>query len=821
MEIWGLKEGREYDIIWGVMKKLDIRMVLMVAVSFAAALSGFGREITSFNEGWSFAFEGEKFAAVEVPHDWAIAGPFDFEDPNIGWTGKLPWVGKKGIYKKTLVLTEKPKGRVWLDFDGVMMHATVKVNGQACGRGDYGYLGFRADASAYLLAGTNVIEVVADTREGFWARWYPGGGMYRKVTMVEADSFYLEDDSVRFEAKDVLTKCAAVKVGVRARNLSRVVEDAVVVVRLVGRDGEIAAEGKIACGKVARGAKCAAEIEMEVKNPHLWKMEKNAYLYRLEIGLFGGEGKVPRDEIVRKVGLREFKFDADKGFILNGERVQLKGVDLHSDLGPLGMAFDCDAARRQLEIMVDMGVNALRTSHNPPAVEMLEMCDEMGIFVWDECFDKWDGTSGRGERVLEDFVAKGLRNLVRRDRLHPSVFVWSIGNEITPGDATPPGQEAWGVADSCGTSAERCSYFAEVVREEDGTRAVGIGSCFPQAVERGDYEALDVTGWNYAGKYRKAKAAYPKQAVLYTESASALSDYGFYRERAVTNKVDYAEDVFCVDSYDLNSAYWSDVADREFVRMEEDKYCGGEFVWTGIDYLGEPTPYASSRSSYFGICDLMVLPKDRYWLYRSYWNKSVPTLHIVPAHWNFEAGKKMRVFVYTNEKEAELFVNGKSLGRRKKNPKAGSLDGEYYSVLPRYRLIWEDVAWEAGEVKVVAYGADGKVVNEKVMRTAGDAAKVVLKAEKRYGNLCVVEVGVADKDGNRILKDNRRIGFAAEGCEILAVGNSDPRGAESFKDVSGHSLKNGRAAVFVRVKDGEKGVLRASAEGLEAAVVTF
>ena len=804
------------------MRKVDYRFVLVGAAVLIAVQVGFARQISSFNEGWSFAFEGEKFAAVEVPHDWAIAGPFDFTDPKVGWTGRLPWIGKKGIYKKTLILKEKPKGRVWLDFDGVMMHATVKVNGQSCGRGDYGYLGFRADASAYLLAGTNVIEVVADTREGFWARWYPGGGMYRKVTMVEADSFYLEDDSVRFEAREVLTKCAAVKVGVAARNLSRKVADGAIVARLVGCDGKVAAEGRVACGKVARGAKRAAEIEMKVKEPHLWKMEKDAYLYTLEISLFDSAAKVPRDVIVRKVGLREFKFDADKGFFLNGERVQLKGVALHSDLGPLGMAVDRDAARRQLEIMQGMVVNALRTAHNPPAPEVLDICDELGIFVWDECFDKWDGTSGRGERVLEDFVASELRRFVRRDRLHPCVFVWSMGAEISPGDAVPPGQEEfWGGPDICGTSAERCAYFAEVMREEDATRAVGIASCFPQAMERGDYEALDLTGWNYTGKYREAKAKYPRQPVLYAECTDAISDYGFYSEEPVTNKTQYAWEEGCIDSYDLNTTHWADIPDREFVLMEEDKYCAGEFVWTGIDYLGEPTPYASARSSYFGICDLMGLPKDRYGLYRSYWNPSVPTLHIVPAHWNFAAGKKMRVFVYTNEKEAELFVNGKSLGRRIKNPKAGCLEGEYYSVLPRYRLIWEDVAWEKGEVKVVAYGADGKVANEKVMRTAGDAAKIVLKPEKRYGNLCVVEVGLEDKDGNPIPKDNRRINFAAEGCEILAVGNSDPRGAESFKDVTGHSLKNGRAAVFVRVKDGQKAILKASAPGLETSTVEF
>ena len=782
-------------------------------LSLVAATASAGRVTTSFNDGWSFSRDGGKtFASVEVPHDWAIAGPFD---PNgDGKTGKLPWKGK-GVYRKTLVLAEKPKGRVFLDFDGVMARATVFVNGQPCGRGDYGYLGFRADATAYLMAGTNSVEVKCDTLD-LRSRWYPGAGIYRKVTMTTTDKAWLDDFSLRVETEDVLSDKATVTVSgvVESRLLADA--DAKLVAVLRGPDGQVAddADAEVEVDGCGRGA---FEIELKVRRPQLWKMEPNANLYALELRL-AGEGF--SDALVRKIGLREFRFDPDKGFFLNGERIQLNGVDLHSDLGPLGMAFNADTMRRQLEIMRDMGANALRTSHNPPAPEVLDLCDEMGIFVWDECFDKWNATCGRGDVPLEEFVERQLRALVRRDRLHPCVFVWSIGNEISPGKATPPGQEDWAGAIALGTTAERCARFRRVMLEEDATRPVGIGSCFPQAAERGDHDALDVSGWNYRGMYVGAKKACPKQGVLYSESASALSEFGFYADTAPTNKTDFAQSVKRVDSLDRNSAYWSDIADREFFRMERDPFCAGEFVWTGIDYLGEPTPYADSRSSYFGICDLLAFPKDRYWLYRSHWNPSAFTLHVSPSHWNFRPGRKAPVYVYTNAKEGELFLNGKSLGRRRKDPTAGSLD-DYYSVLPRYRLIWEDVAWEPGELKAVAYGDDGKALGEKVVRTAGEPVRVVLTPERRYGTLCVVKVTLADKDGNFVPNDDRRIAFAAEGCEILAVGNSDPRGYDSFKDVSSHPLKFGRAGVYVRVKDGQKATLTATAEGLQPAAATF
>ncbi|MBR2941212.1 MAG: DUF4982 domain-containing protein [Kiritimatiellae bacterium] len=789
-------------------------MTVVVFALCAAVANARTRE--SFNGGWEFSRDGKAFEAVRVPHDWAIAGPFDPKGD--GNTGKLPWRGE-GVYRKTLVLPAEPQGRVFLDFDGVMAHAAVLVNGKVCGRGTYGYLGFRTDAMAYLMAGTNTIEVKCDTHD-FRSRWYPGAGMYRNVWIVRTDRVYLKDDSLSVETRNVLSGEATLKVEGEIANRRRAKARAVVTATLKDRTGRTVASA-VEDGSVDGYDDEDFDLKLKVRDPELWEMKDGAALYTLEVSI-KGEGF--SDSLVRRIGLREFRFDPDNGFILNGKRVQLNGVNLHSDLGPLGMAFDEGAMRRQLAIMRDMGANALRTSHNCPAPEVLDLCDEMGIFVWNECFDKWNETCGRGTEPLEEFVPRILRAWVRRDRTHPSVFCWSIGNEITPGDATPPGQESWDRASANGTSEERCALFARAVRAEDRTRPVTIGSCFPQAAFRGDYVPLDLSGWNYRGIYDKVKAKYPEKPVLYSESASAFSEYGFYAASLPTNKTNYALASFNVDSYDRNSAQWSDIPDREFFRMERDRYCAGEFVWTGIDYLGEPSPYAgsgekASRSSYFGICDLCALPKDRFYLYRSHWNKDAFTLHIVPHHWNFpeKAGKPMPVFVYTSADEAELFVNGKSMGRRRKDPKAGSLD-DYYSVLPRYRLMWMEVPYEAGEVKAVAYGRDGAVLGTQVLRTAGKPAKIALEPERVYGDLCVVKVTLADADGNFAPNDNRRIGFAAEGCEIAAVGNSDPRGLDSFKATSSHPLCFSRAAVYLRLGKGPA-KLKASADGLGSAEI--
>jgi len=812
---------------------MTMQRALFLFIS-AVALTASARTVRCFNDGWSLTKDG-KTAAVSVPHDWAIAGPFAVSnDTN---TGALPWKGE-GVYKKTFVAREKPKGRVFLDFDGVMARATVFLNGNPCGKGEYGYLGFRADATPFVLVGTNTVEVRCDTKL-LHSRWYPGGGLYRDVRFVETDDVYLEDDALAIKTEDVLTGEA--KVTLSGNVVSRRAPEAKleVVVTLRDADGtEVARASEDV--KVDGYDEEDFDVKLRVKNPRLWEMVRGAHLYTLDVEL---KGVGVSDRLTRRIGLREFRFDPDNGFILNGKRVQLNGVDLHSDLGPLGMAFDRDAMRRQLDIMRDMGANALRTSHNAPAPGVLDLCDEMGIFVWDECFDKWNVTCGRGDEPLEPFVSRNLAAWVRRDRLHPSVFCWSIGNEISPGEATPPGQEDWWSASNDGTSRERCSRFRHVVRSEDKTRPVTIGSCFAGrgVVQRGDYADLDLTGWNYNEQYWLMHKHHPDKPVLYSESASALSEYGFYQAETPTNKTDFAWRTENIDSMDLNAASWSDIPDREFFRMERDRYCAGEFVWTGIDYLGEPTPYGGSahrrltprtdphfsRSSYFGICDLCALPKDRFYLYRAHWNREAFTLHLVPHHWNFpdKVGKKMPVYVYTSADEAELFLNGVSLGRRQKQPNAGTVkEGtkvgpDYYTVMPRYRLIWADVPYAPGELKTVAYGKNGEKLGEQAIRTADAPARVVLTPEKCYGRLCVVVVTLADEKGAFVPNESRRVRFAAEGCEILAVGNSNPRGFDSFKETASHPLCYGRAAVYVRVKDGVLGTLRASADGVRDAVV--
>lgn len=803
------------------------------ACAFAASLvacAASARTVTSFNDGWSFAKAGAAPQPVDLPHDWAIAGPFD--PKGNGDTGKLPWRGE-GTYTRTLVLTEKPKGRLFVEFDGVMARADFLVNGTGCGRGEYGYLGFRGDMTPLLLVGTNYLTVTCDTLSHA-SRWYPGGGIYRNVRLVKTDNVYFVSDALKITTKDVLTRDAKIKI-----------EGLVVSRRAERSHMTVAAILKDAAGQVVARSNTQVEVDgydeddfdlkLKVSNPHLWQMERNAYLYTLELTM-SGEGFT--DNLTRRIGLREFTFKADEGFFLNGRRVQLQGVDLHADLGPLGMAVHPGAVRRQLEVMRDMGANALRTSHNPPAPEVLDVCDELGIFVWDECFDKWNGTCGIGKAPIEEFVSRYLEVLVRRDRNHPCVFVWSIGNEISPGKARPPGQEGWSTGAAWGTSAERSARFRHVIRKLDTSRPVAIGSCFPSSDVRGDHEPLDLVGWNYGEKYRVAHTNHPSQYVLYSESASAVSEYGYYAPHVPTNKAQYARDVFHLDSYDLNSVPWGDIADHEFYRMERDAFCAGEFVWTGIDYLGEPSPYGAyhlnpkdkragdaiaSRSSYFGICDLLAFPKDRFYLYRSHWNREAFTLHLVPAHWTFpeRVGQTLSVFAYTSADEAELFLNGRSLGRRRKDKSAVPTKDDYYAVLPRYRLIWKDVPYEAGELKVVAYGASGETLGAEVLHTAGAPTHVVLTPEKRYGTLCVVKVTLADKDGNFVPNADRRVRFAAEGCRILAVGNSDPRGYDSFKDVTSHPLKFGRAGVFVEIPRGSVGKLTASADGVASAELPF
>ena len=762
----------------------------------------------SLSGAWEFRHPGEAWRAVEVPHDWAIEGPFD---PNGDEdTGKLPWRGR-GEYRRTFnAAALAPGERAFLEFDGVMASPKVKLNGRDVGGWDYGYASFRLDVTDAIRPGANLVEVSADTTD-HKSRWYPGAGIYRDVRLAvfrpgDADPATL---FITTESVDP--------------------EKAVVRIRYTTFAGE----------KVDELRTIASPRRWDIDDPHLYRFDLPGRTVR-----FG----------IRTIEMKK------EGLFLNGRRVQLKGVNLHADLGPLGMAFNRSAMRRQLEIMKEMGVNALRTSHNCPDPQVLELCDEMGILVWDECFDKWDGTAGRrDDQNLEEYVERNLVNFVRRDRNHPSVFCFSTGNEIAAQPVSKNPND---------NTVERSARFCKAVRAEDPTRPVAMGCCWVDGVEHGVFDPYDLCGWNYRETYQTQHARSPEKPLVYSESASALSGYGEYRYRAPEKylypgypqvffgipydrpfKFDIGE--WMVDSWDATAATWSDIPDVEFMRMERDRaFVAGDFVWTGIDYLGEPAPYTSgmfawltnncnyvtrkedmARSSYFGIADLCAIPKDRYYLYRAHWNDRAETVHVVPGCWNWQEGEKLPVFVYASGDEAELFVNGKSLGRRRKGSnqaRSGIFAGDYYAVCDRYRLMWFDVPFEPGEVKAVAYRA-GRKIGEATVRTCSKPVAVKLTPERKDlpadgETLAFVQVDVVDAAGTRDARASNRVSFALSGPgRIVAVGNGNARGHDSFKAVGSHPLYRGKAVAIVRRERGatEPVTLTATAEGLAPASVTF
>jgi len=772
-----------------------VEKLSIVAALAAVTLNAYSSTL-SLDGTWEFSRNGGAFEKVTVPHDWAIAGPFDPSAPCR--SGKLPWQGY-GEYRRTFSAAKSPKA--FLVFDGVMAWPEVFLNGKKVGGWDFGYMSFRCDVTDVLRDGENELVVKADTRP-HQSRWYPGGGLYRSVRLET------------FKMADADPETVVITANV-------VADGAVVHFAYETFDGR----------KVTFGRHVNAPILWSPKTPHLYEHELCGRIYRY--------------------GIRTVEWTADDGLHVNGERVQIKGVNLHADLGPLGMAFNVSAAKRQLRIMKDMGVNAIRTSHNAPDPRFLDLCDEMGFLVWDECFDKWDETAGRKTgQELEEFVVRNLRELVKRDRNHPSVVVWSIANEIGPvrGKYGKP----------TGMTRARNRLFAETVRAVDPTRPVASGNSYAELMEDDTLVDFDVVGWNYCHYYADFHAKFPKVPVVMSESASALSNYGSYRKRLPQSKTDFSLERMECDGFDHHSAWCGDIADIELYRVWKDKYVAGEFVWTGIDYLGEPNPFAyvgdancwpgetlderlKPRSSYFGAVDLCGIPKDRFYLYRSVWNESDETVHILP-HWNWRKGDVVPVFVYTSGDEAELLLNGRSLGRRAKvvDPNV-SLDpagrwpakstvpeNPYYKVCEKYRLRWFDVPYEPGELKAVAYRR-GKKVGEATMCTAGTKAKVQLKAESDMLpadgiTYAWVEVDVVDAKGVRDPLATDVISFKLSGPgEIVAVGNGDPRSYKSFKDVSSHPLYYGKCVVVVSRKAGstEPVVLTAIVPGLESASVVF
>lgn len=779
-------------------------------------------------------FDDSGWRRLNLPHDWGIEGPFKQEYP--GETGKLPWWGV-GWYRKHFNVPASDRGRqLYLDIDGAMSYATVWVNGRFAGGWPYGYASFSLDLTPFVEYGAeNVVAIRLDNPPDS-SRWYPGGGIYRNVWLVKTAPIHVAHWSTFVTTRRVTRARADVDVLVILENNSASDEFVNVRTRFyeLGPDGRKLRKpflNTVAIQvRVSRRMGVAHHDGGGIFRPKLWSPQSpNLYA---AVTTIEQDGKtLDSDETV--FGVRTVKFDAARGLLLNGEPFEIKGVCNHHDLGALGAAVNRRALERQLEILKEMGVNAIRTSHNPPAPEVLDLADRMGFVVMDEAFDAWRRSKKKNDYHLlfDDWHEKDLRALVRRDRNHPSVVIWSTGNEIGE-QRSPEGHKL-------------SEVLSRIVREEDPTRPVTAGANHTEAGYNGFQKTVDVFGYNYKpqeyGKFREKNPAIP---LFGSETSSTVSSRGEYFFPVEEDK-DKGKADFQVSSYDLYAPRWATTPDAEFKGQDEHPSVGGEFVWTGFDYLGEPTPFNAdatnllnftdpaaqarmseelktlgkirvpSRSSYFGIVDLAGFKKDRFYIYQARWRPDLPVAHLLP-HWNWPGreGQVTPVHVYTSGDEAELFLNGRSLGRKRR----GALE---------YRLRWDEVKYEPGEVRVVAY-KNGKRWAEDSVRTTGPAARLTLKADRAGidadgSDLSFVTLSVVDQAGLVVPRAKNRVHFEVSGPgEIVAVDNGDATSHESFQSKE-RAAYNGLCLVVIRSKAGAPGQikLRSSSEGLKSADVNI
>jgi beta-galactosidase len=771
-------------------------------------------------------FNDSQWRSLNLPHDWGIEGPFKQEYP--GETGKLPWWGV-GWYRKHLSVPASDAGqKIYLDVDGAMSYATVWLNGKFVGGWPYGYASWRVDLTPFLKFGAdNVLAIRLDNPTNS-SRWYPGGGIYRNVWLVKTAPIHVAHWGTYVTTPEVKTSAATVKMQLRVDNDSA--NDAVVSIKneifKLGADGSV---GKALASQATPGLKLGAhqsqpsESQVTLKKPTLWSL-KTPQRYLLVTTVEQNGKQVDRCET--PFGIRTIEFSAKNGFLLNGERVPLNGVCDHADLGALGTIANVRGLERQIEILKEMGCNAIRTSHNPPAPELLDLCDRLGMLVMDESFDCWKrGKTGNDYHLLFDaWHEKDWRAELHRDRNHPSIILWSIGNEI--GEQGRPEGPAM------------AAELSRIAHEEDPTRPTTAACNNVQSGYNGFGTNLDVFGYNYKpGEYGKFRQANPNQPLYGSETASCISSRGEYFFPVTKDKSGGQAD-FQMSSYDLYAPRWATPPDAEFKGQDQFPYAAGEFVWTGFDYLGEPTPYNAdrsnllnftdpaekarlekeleaigkirvpSRSSYFGIVDLAGFKKDRFFIYQARWRPELAMAHILP-HWNWpdRVGQVTPVHVYTSGDEAELFLNGKSLGRKKK--------AQF-----EYRIVWDEVTYQPGELKVVAY-KNGKKWATEVMKTTGPAQKLTLEPDRAKiqadgSDLSFVTVTVADKSGLQVPRAKNHIQFTVEGPgEIVATDNGDATSLVSFQSPE-RDAYNGLALVIVRAKPGQTGtiVLKAKADGL-------
>ena len=817
----------------------------MLFLGACSSLSSESRERLSFNDGWLFSLADDSLAArpefvdsgwrkLNLPHDWAIEGDFSQDNPSGTGGGALP--GGVGWYRKTFVAENKDKGKHFrIEFDGVYMNSEVFINGTCLGKRPYGYISFSYDLTPYLKWGEkNVIAVRVDNAEQPNSRWYSGCGIYRNVWLLKIGDVCVAEWGTYVTTAKVDGQGASLNLVTTLENTGK--ENADVTVRSVLKDaeGKEVAQAESPANVVAEKSVEIAQ-KLQVTSPQLWDVE-HPYLYSLVTEVMKGGQCV--DRYITPVGIRTFSFDATKGFVLNGKPTKINGVCMHHDLGCLGAAVNVRAMERQLQMLKEMGCNGIRCSHNPPAPEWLDLCDRMGFIVMDEAFDMWrkKKTAYDYSLYFNEWHERDLHDFILRDRNHPSVFMWSIGNEVleqwSDAQADTLSLEEANLILNFGHSADMLAKEGEVsvnslltkkladfVKALDPTRPVTAGCNEPNPANHLFRSgALDIIGYNYHNvNIPDVPRNFPGKPFIITESNSALMTRGYYRMPSDEMFIwperwdkPFYDATFACSSYDNCHAPWGNTHEENLLLTKKNDFISGQYVWTGFDYIGEPTPYGwPARSSYFGIIDLAGFPKDVYYLYQSEWsNKQV--LHLFP-HWNWTAGQDVDMWCYYNQAdEVELFVNGKSQGVKAKDEN-------------HLHVVWR-VKYEPGSVKVVAR-KNGKVVGEEEIRTAGEPKKIRLTPDRNTLNadgkdLSFVTVEIVDAEGNLCPLADNLVHFEVEGNLFIAgVDNGSQTSMERFKDNKRKAF-NGKCLVVLQ-NDGKAGAarLKAVAEGLEDAVV--
>lgn len=828
----------------------------------SGGLSAAARSKQTLTHGWRFTredrpafatpqYDDRHWQSVRIPHDWAIYGPFSYNNDrqhlaiaqdgqreameHAGRTGGLPFVGV-GWYRRQLDLgaPDLVGKRYRLVFDGAMSHAEVYVNGHKVGYWPYGYNSFHFDITPYLQPrGANILAVRLDNKPES-SRWYPGAGLYRHVHLITTDRLHVAHWGTQLTTPEVSSEHARIEVKTGIAGLGSLAGDQRLTIQtaILDPSGHIVGQQEATNYFAGRAATDSLyRTSYELRQPKLWDIKQpNLYKYVVRL-LIGGEVV---DSDTTTFGIRSLKLVENEGFYLNGRKVKFQGVCLHHDQGPLGAVVNTASYRRQIRMMQDMGVNAIRTSHNMPAPEFVRLCDEMGMMLMAESFDGWrEPKVPNGYNLYYDeWHERDLVNELHQYRNSPSIVMWCIGNEVS---------EQWRYE-----GVKRARRLQEICHREDPTRPVTNGMDNPYAVlHNGMAALLDVPGFNYRPfVYDSAHRVLPQGYVLGSETASTVSSRGVYKfpveRKSMAKYPDHQ-----ASGYDVEHCNWSNLPEDDWLWHEDRPWTMGEFIWTGFDYLGEPTPYYSewpSHSSLFGAVDLAGIPKDRYWLYRSHWNKEATTLHILP-HWTWPGreGETTPVFVYTSYPEAELFINGKSQGRVKKDTtvrlddtfadKAKGLLTEraqrQFERQRRYRLMWLEAKYEPGTIKVVAYDAAGRPAETRELHTAGKAHRLELSVDRSQlvagqQDIAFIRVRVVDKAGNLVPHDERLVNFSVTGAGAFrAAAAGNPASLDLFH-LPRHHLFSGELTALVEAGDQAGQItFTASAKGLKSASLTL